>query len=809
MSSNHNTPYERYLEPSVDGSTFEDIDMQQAIRASLQDVQPDGNAKWAELVGRQNYLAQRVDSSEIANDMPKASPITQQALNGIMHDSPNGQSETSNGVANEFSSQPDTKVSDLPLHKRVKSSSSPKQVNWITMMENVERRIARELPTLQVPDGDTYIYIDPPPQEPEQDLSTYQWIRDRYRRPLCMKKNTLLALNSPFFNKALGPSEQYRLIRRRGLVNRLPPQIKYVLNLTPPNEGNEAVILCAELSCSEGVRNWVLASKRWNISTQLVGGSEDYRSLTEDPWSGDHTENTNANPSVSPNSESLDTKGNSALQDPIDPEPVTPNNNNAQPALKRKAIDDENEEIRIPLEYTAIRHRLAIERVLLAIAGLDPKLDSAPKVWTTFAVAKYFEIRDISLTDYIVRWLRAAPNTCFLEVLPETSLKMADGLQNWDLCRDTFALLVGEEALASACQGHETPAMGPHRTVHGRKKDEVPESYQTRIEYASKAFRERITGEFDHLVNSEMRWVESLDEFTKLSSYVNLSSDTSRVQSYNEASKQLKQTLKTFLQGAIYRLLGSDYDGMPGPLNDRNGGDILFPRTPFRRTWSNLVCHARILTRSFWQALEGIHIQDIDTNFGVGSKYGYKPSNNYDRRPGSFTALMAAGTFRHVERKEIEDQIMRCYILYGRNSFSFSFEQNDLNRVDNATTSFHMSKDHLPVNTQVHFDKPISLPIREKVDRWEETLNANNLHKMQKSTPIQPKEKSKEVMLPRDPAFRRPFQASKREEQQAEDEFTRLVSEPDPPILTPRGLTTNEGTLKLLLCTLNSCRANT
>ena len=42
-------------------------------------------------------------------------------------------------------------------------------------------------------------------------------------------------------------------------------------------------------------------------------------------------------------------------------------------------------------EYCPLRHRAAIEKLLQVIEGKDPKLDSAPKVWTLVGVAKYFD----------------------------------------------------------------------------------------------------------------------------------------------------------------------------------------------------------------------------------------------------------------------------------------------------------------------------------------------------------------------------------------------------------------------------------
>lgn len=56
---------------------------------------------------------------------------------------------------------------------------------------------------------------------------------------------------------------------------------------------------------------------------------------------------------------------------------------NAQKAIK---VDQTS----VP-EYCPIRHRAGIGRLLRVLEGKDPRLDSAPKVWTLFVLAKYFD----------------------------------------------------------------------------------------------------------------------------------------------------------------------------------------------------------------------------------------------------------------------------------------------------------------------------------------------------------------------------------------------------------------------------------
>ena len=208
--------------------------------------------------------------------------------------------------------------------------------------QDMPTRLAVEMILLCSEGGDTHVYIDAPARAPEQDSIHYQKYAARYASPLCVHKDKLIALNSPYLNKAFEYGQQYRVLRRRGLVGKLPSGIKYVLDLTPPNEGDDAVYLTTELCCSEGVRLWSKAGSRWHISKTLIGGLEQYPTP----------------PSTSSNNI-----------------PSSQDANSSQAMVVAKTKREE-----IPLEYSSVRHRCAIERVLRAIEGLDPQLDSACKV---------------------------------------------------------------------------------------------------------------------------------------------------------------------------------------------------------------------------------------------------------------------------------------------------------------------------------------------------------------------------------------------------------------------------------------------
>ena len=528
-------------------------------------------------------------------------------------------------------------------------------------IKDMALRAAIELPVVHEPYADTWVFIDPPQKQPEQDPQDYEHYIKRYEAPISMRKDTLVK-HTRFFDRMFLPTAQHKITRRRNLVKQLRsfPNIKYVIDLTPPTEGEEAVYLTTELCCSEGVRLWYQAREIWMVAKILVGGEEEYTSvkskavgaylMSQKELSGQLTsvQVVGTPQRHSSSTGEADYIGNATEVDSTSPE-------SSQPPLGPKAT-------RITLEYTPVRHRSAIERVLSALSGLDPKLDSAPKVWTTFAVAKYFNIKHSELDDYIIRWLRAYPNSYFLEVLPEVSLQIADGLENYDLARDTFAILVGEEALDNLRRAR-TPISSNNRSAYGRKKEDLPEAIFTRVEYASKAFLERINNEFADFVGNGMQWIETLPEFKKLSSY-----GKPEAQGIISA---LKANLKDYVRGAIYKLLCANYDSVPAADLHHPGGTDLLPRVGRSEVWNNLCPNERILSRTFWHALTSFKKFDGRTNLDI--KEGWNKLWSSINLSIHEQRELERGTYREILRSTLDRltcDLSYCLTQHGANNVS-------------------------------------------------------------------------------------------------------------------------------------------
>ena len=179
------------------------------------------------------------------------------------------------------------KTSVVEAHFGDEASSSvkeadqpPKQrVSIDDRIKDMALRAAIELPVVRDPRADTWVFIDPPQKQPEQDQNDYEHYIKRYEAPIAMRKDTLVKY-SPVLERMFLPTAQHRITRRRNLVRQLRnfPNIKYVIDLTPPTEGEEAVYLTTELCCSEGVRLWYQAREIWKVAKTLVGGEEEYTS---------------------------------------------------------------------------------------------------------------------------------------------------------------------------------------------------------------------------------------------------------------------------------------------------------------------------------------------------------------------------------------------------------------------------------------------------------------------------------------------------------------------------------------------------
>jgi hypothetical protein len=645
-------------------------------------------------------------------------------------------------------------------------------------------------------EGDALVLIRYPNNQPAFDPSGFQ-LSTTHR----VHSANLLATGSAIFKHKLEDEWQnHRAIKRAGLLNNLPSGIKYVIDLTPPEEGDDALALTADLSCSAGVRYWFTAQSRLGVAQSLVAG-KDETNVRKGPVSqptspaksnpillhGDTqvselstgvTSIINGETTGSQYQGIIPDNGRIAFSAMFDL-PANPEQGDEGPTTKKEvpfdkevtevtelldekmAIEQLGEEI---LDYCPIRHRAGIERLLQVIEGKDPRLDSAPKVWTLAVLGKYFDCASTVVstcafklsaqtakhhqTDYVVRWTVAEPNCRFMEVLPEAALKLGMMLQNHTLTRAGFAVLVSEEALRVGAEKYVEDISIKHKrhkvnnkglTRFGRACEDLDEDVSNLIQHAGRSFSARIELKLSKLLEKQMNWLGELPEFAKLLSFQQhvdtlVGSTKSASPGFilidqKRSVDALVSSLRDYVRGRIvYRLLDDlSYQQSKDGTNhriaerwqhlDQPGGPCLI----HGYIYNTLSDHERMVTRGFWEMMRAMA---WDTNQPTNELLDQLQSNN----TYSSQNLEIAKKYgiEYVRMRHLEDRTR---------------EVNTAMRDTTLHSSFHLSQNTAPATFKSAFvapptvnemTEPISQPRQERdipnatLDDWYETEDRVN-----------------------------------------------------------------------------------
>ncbi|KAK4081680.1 uncharacterized protein Triagg1_2421 [Trichoderma aggressivum f. europaeum] len=373
-------------------------------------------------------------------------------------------------------------------------------------------------------EGDTLVFIDFP------DVSRRQWRRtDCYGMPYSSKQfrvhsKKLLATGSAKFADMLSPTYQFRIQRRKKLAKNLPEGIKYVLDLTPPSEGDELVFQMTQLSLTPGIIKWWASNALHKVSNWLVSGHDDVCACGQSPIPGwglpreevkeqRLSENSNGEPESDNNNNNNNNKadGIDAINGPklVPPSP--------QNLLDKKlhGIDQpyETPEYRNIPDYCPTRHCNSIIRLLLMIEGRDVMLDSANRVWTLVALAKIFDCTSV-IRDQVTQWLMYDDNTKFIEVLPEEALQIAFALELTQVAQCAFRILVNELALKDANTDSKRDLS--RVTIFGRRLGNLDDELQNIVQHAARALVERVSLIPDAFQSEQSLDCWMVDEWVKL-----------------------------------------------------------------------------------------------------------------------------------------------------------------------------------------------------------------------------------------------------------------------------------------------------
>jgi hypothetical protein len=155
----------------------------------------------------------------------------------------------------------------------------------------------------ELKDGDTLVFIDfpLPPSRPFFTLDCYGTAYSS--RQFRVHSEKLLATGSSVFKEMLSPTRQFRIQRRRKVVNKLPEGVKYVLDLTPPSEGEDLVFQLTELSLTPGIIKWWAADMIHGVDSCLVNGHDDVCSCMREKQGTSDLEHTPTSPTQPPAAE--------------------------------------------------------------------------------------------------------------------------------------------------------------------------------------------------------------------------------------------------------------------------------------------------------------------------------------------------------------------------------------------------------------------------------------------------------------------------------------------------------------------------
>ncbi|KAI1489483.1 hypothetical protein F5X96DRAFT_612300 [Biscogniauxia mediterranea] len=327
--------------------------------------------------------------------------------------------------------------------------------------------------------GDTMVVIKFPDLE-FADCNGEEWVTKKF----FMDLSKLLGTGSSVFKQLLSDDSQKQIIRRLGLGDDLP--CRYVLDLTPPTEGEESAAMLIQASLSSAVRAWWLSSERLNISPSLVSGHDDHCSNHMDVPLHAEKVVTDVPPKLPAGIIDLDLIKPSSARD----------------------IDD----------FCPIRLRANIIRLLMAISGAELVLNSAPRVYTLACVASSLDCIDV-VRDEVTVWLLAQPNCKFIDINAEDALQISWMLQISDVARASFRIIVAERALAilGAVDAEQvTKKKKEEEQPFGRPRAAVTEDQATCIQYAAQKFADRVQSTFSKLMSDDIFDWLGISEWRKL-----------------------------------------------------------------------------------------------------------------------------------------------------------------------------------------------------------------------------------------------------------------------------------------------------
>lgn len=353
--------------------------------------------------------------------------------------------------------------------------------------------------------GDTLVFIDYPIHQ--KAALSYTDCNGITFKPLQFRVNSANLVGK--FAEMLAPTYQFRVLRRLKLVNKLADGVKYVLDLTPPSEGDELVFQMTELSLTPGIIKWWSTHLTNEVDPWLVCGHDDICGCKRQK-----EEETKEDESMGEGSSAEVQQDATASSKEKRTLPRLPLNADAALGMKARGEDEvyKTPSFRKVPDYCPIRHRNGILRLLLLLEGKGVILDSAIRVWTLVKLGTIFDCAHV-LRDRVAQWIMHGPNTALIEHLPEEALQIAFALELPEVGQSAFRILVNEAALKLASTSKE-PAT--QFTIFGRRLGDLPDDLQNLVQHGAMALVERVSNIDAQLRNPDIFDFWDIEEWNKM-----------------------------------------------------------------------------------------------------------------------------------------------------------------------------------------------------------------------------------------------------------------------------------------------------
>lgn len=454
--------------------------------------------------------------------------------------------------------------------------------------DEIAMRLSNEFAPVIEKDADTLVYLGVPPPTPGQDPYEYDYMERLFRIPYLMKSATLQAAGSSKFQKLLGPMSARTSRRLKKLeVHKSvmqPDSIKYYVDASPALNDDEALIQITELSVPHGALRWHQLSRTLGIPELHICGRDEL--------------NAPARPTYAlsvPKDFSEDNQGRNAdnkLGGNTDKGPEAAEYDSKKECPPAPAVVD------LPLaeEYTALRHHTATARLFHALAGNDPRLNSAAKAWTFCMLANYFDCAHSPvISHWVVSWLLENGNSHFIQNNPEIAYRMAVATQSTWLIRCTFAILVGQQAMIQGTNDAVSTASAQPQSRHAcHVASCLDDDDINRIDHAASALTHRIREVLEEVAMFPGIWnteSSSTKEIAKLNGLVFDDSE------YQALLQTIKDQLRDYVRRIIYMTLSPSYD-----LANVKGVSP-FEGFGMFAAYTNIPQPLKLLTQHFWNIL--------------------------------------------------------------------------------------------------------------------------------------------------------------------------------------------------------------